>query len=223
MKRLLFLSACLLLAATACQRQQPEPAPAADIRILPVITRATDTDFQDGDAIGVTIVRQGGTYAANDKFTYAGHVFAGGLKWYNESTDPATVKAYYPYSATAPATFTVATDQSAGTSASDFIAAVRENVLPSPEAVVLPFQHKLTCLTVKAVNNSGTTLGDFVLQGLVPVAVIADDYSAQADAAAEPAAIKTCARAEGRYEAIVPPQTATITATVTVGGKELSQ
>jgi len=223
MKRLLYLSACLLLAATACQRQQPEPAPAASIRILPVITKATATDFENGDAIGVTITRESGAYATNAQFTYDGTAFSGSLKWYNESTDPSTIKAYYPYSANGSATFTVATDQSAGTSSSDFIAAVRENVLPSPEAVVLPFQHKLTSITVKAVNNSGTTLGDFVLQGLVPVAVVADDYSAQADATAEPAAIKTCPRSEGKYEAIVPPQTAVITATVTVGGKELSQ
>ena len=141
MKRLLYLSACLLLAATACQRQQPEPAPAASIRILPVITKATATDFENGDAIGVTITRESGAYATNAQFTYDGTAFSGSLKWYNESTDPSTIKAYYPYSANGSATFTVATDQSAGTGASDFIAAIKENVLPSTEAVVLPFRH----------------------------------------------------------------------------------
>lgn len=223
MKRLLFLSACLLLAATACQRQQPEPAPAASIRILPVITKATATDFENGDAIGVTITRESGAYATNAQFTYDGTAFSGSLKWYNESTDPSTIKAYYPYSANGSATFTVATDQSAGTGASDFIAAIKENVLPSTEAVVLPFRHKLTSIAIQVANNSNATLGDFFLKGVIPTAVIADDFSAQADAGAEAAAIKVFKKAEGRYAAIVPPQTAILEVSTTVGGKEVSQ
>lgn len=223
MKRLLYLSACLLLAATACQRQQPEPAPAASIRILPVITKATATDFENGDAIGVTITRESGAYATNAQFTYDGTAFSGSLKWYNESTDPSTIKAYYPYSANGSATFTVATDQSAGTSSSDFIAAIKENVLPSTEAVVLPFRHKLTSIAIQVANNSNATLGDFFLKGVIPTAVIADDFSAQADAGAEAAAIKVFKKAEGRYAAIVPPQTAILEVSTTVGGKEVSQ
>ena len=223
MKRLLFLSACLLMASVACQRQQPEPAPAATIRIVPVITKATETDFENGDAIGVTITRAAGEFASNAQFTFDGTAFTSNLTWYNESTDPATVKAYYPYAAAAPATFTVAADQSAGTSVSDFIAAVKENVLPSSEAIVLPFKHKLTAIAIQVVNNSGAALGDFYLKGVIPTAVIADDFSAQADAAAETAAIKVWKKAEGKYAAIIPPQTAVLEAATTVGGKEVSQ
>lgn len=222
MKRIITLSACVLFAAISCNRQPLPEGPSA-IRFIPVITKATDTDFENSDAIGVTITRESGVYADNAQFTYNGNAFEGNLKWYNESTDPATIKAYYPYAAAAPATFTVATDQSAGTAASDFIAAVKENVLPSADAIVLPFQHKLTSLLIQVVNNSGSALGDFTIKGIIPVAVIADDFSAQADAQAEAVAIKAFQKAEGRYTAIVPPQTAVLEAATTVAGKEVSQ
>lgn len=222
MKRIFTLSACVLFAAISCNRQPLPEGPSA-IRFIPVITKATDTDFENSDAIGVTITRESGVYADNAQFTYNGNAFEGNLKWYNESTDPATIKAYYPYAAAAPATFTVATDQSAGTAASDFIAAVKENVLPSADAIVLPFQHKLTSLLIQVVNNSGSALGDFTIKGIIPVAVIADDFSAQADAQAEAVAIKAFQKAEGRYTAIVPPQTAVLEAATTVAGKEVSQ
>lgn len=225
MKKSLLLLACLLAAAVSCNKQTPQPQPIGEmpIRLVPVITKATATDFENGDAIGVTITRESGAYATNAQFTFDGTAFAGSLTWYNESTDPSTIKAYYPYSANGAATFSVATDQSAGTSASDFIAAIKENVLPSADAVVLPFKHKLTSIAIQVVNNSGAALGDFYLRGVVPAAVIAEDFTATVDATAEAAAIKVFKKAEGQYAAIVPPQTVVLEAATTIGSKEVSQ
>ena len=223
MRKIARLSACLLLAAVACGKQGPQPAPDAPIRLIPVITRATETNFESGDAVGVTILRAGGPYASNARFTYDGTAFNGSVKWYNESTDPATIGAYYPYAEAFDNRFSVALDQSAGIGASDFISAVKENVLPSPDPIVMPFQHKLSLITITVVNNSGSTLGDFVLKGAIPTAVIQEDLSAAVDATVEPADIKVYKKAAGTYAAILPPQTAVLTAATTVSGKELSQ
>ena len=59
MKKILFLSACLL-AVMACEKKavSPETGPQQDqqqqpVRIVPVMTKATQTAFEQGDAIGV--------------------------------------------------------------------------------------------------------------------------------------------------------------------------
>ena len=50
-----------------------------DVRILPVMTKVTDTAFENGDAIGVSINRTAGAYATNEKLTYNGSEFSGSL------------------------------------------------------------------------------------------------------------------------------------------------
>ena len=81
-KVLLFLAFAAALAA--CEKNQvptwtnPDQqavtpdGQAYDVRILPVMTKVTDTAFESGDAIGVSIDRTAGAYATNEKLTYNG-------------------------------------------------------------------------------------------------------------------------------------------------------
>ena len=229
MKRSIFLAACIL-AFAACNNQNstPETPGGASgkspvLRIEPVMTRATDTAFENGDAIGLTVSRASGDYAVNQKLSFNGLEFTSSLLWYPEGTDPATLKAYYPYAETVPVSFSVATDQSDGLSSSDFIAAVKEGVLPTANAVTMPFKHKLTCLTIAITNNAGYTLDAVTLKGIIPTAAIDEAFEATVDAGAEAADIKACRTGDDSFAVIVPPQTVAMTASVTAAGKEMSQ
>ena len=230
MKKILFLSACLL-AVMACEKKgvTPETGPQQDlqqqpVRIVPVMTKATQTAFEQGDAIGVTITRSEGAYATNEKMVFDGSVFSGSLKWYAEGTEGATVAAYYPYAATVPASFTVQADQSAGVSGSDFIAGIKEGVLPSAHAVTVPFKHKLSLLVLNVINNSQGEPTAIAMEGAKLTAKIAADFTATVDEAAAPGSVVAAKVSEGKYVLVVPPQTVSLVATVTTaGGNKLSQ
>ena len=227
MKKSILLAGMALLALLACNKTlKPDPE-AVDfskynVRVEPVITRATETDFETGDRIGLTVTRAAGDFAVNEPLTYDGTAFAGELHWYEEGAEASTLKAYYPYSQTVPTSFTVAADQSAGTASSDFLSAVKENVLPSANAVAMVFQHRLSRLVVTLKNNSGSAIEGVVLKGIIPTAAIDANLLATVDASAAPAAIKAFGEGE-KYYVIVPGQTVAPEVAVTAGGKELSQ
>ena len=231
MKKILFIGATALLTMAACQKGNMAPVNqgetekgALDVRISPVMTKVTQTAFETGDAIGLTITRSAGAYATNEKMTFDGSVFSGSLKWYAEGTDGATLTAYYPYSATAPESFSVKTDQSAGTSESDFVAGIKENVLPSAHAVTIPFKHKLALISISVTNNAEGEITSMTLTGARLTAKIGADYAATADETAAAGSIVAHKTADGNYVAILPPQTVTLAVTVaTAGNKQLSQ
>jgi uncharacterized protein (TIGR02145 family) len=227
MKTNLFWVAAALAALTACNKTPEKEKTPVDfsqyaLRVEPVITRATETNFESGDAVGLTVTRAAGAYATNEKLTYDGAAFSGSLNWYSEGTDEATLKAYYPYSETVPSSFTVAADQSAGTASSDFLSAVKEGVLPTANAVAMVFKHRLSRLVVTVNNLSGAAIESVVFQGAIPTALIADNLTATVDPSANPVDIKAFADGE-KYYAILPAQKVTLTAAVTAGGKVLSQ
>ena len=227
MKKALILAGAAILALVACNKtpkEEPQPVDFSQysVRVEPVITRVTETNFESGDQIGLTIVRAAGVYAENAKLSYDGTAFSGSQNWYSEGTDEATLKAYYPYASAVPTTFTVAADQSAGTASSDFISAVKEGVLPSANAIAMVFKHQLSRLVVTIQNNSGNEIESVVFKGLVPTATIAADLTATVDASAEAIDIKAFADGE-KYYVIVPGQTVAPVMAVTAGGKELTQ
>ena len=135
MKRSIYLAAALLALAACNKDNVKEDYSQYSLTVSPVITRATETNFESGDAIGLSVIRETGSFADNAKLTYDGSQFKSALNWYSDGDVTATLKAYYPYSSSFPASFTVQTDQSAGTSASDFLSAVKEGVKPTAEAV----------------------------------------------------------------------------------------
>ena len=229
MKRSILLAGLALLTLAACQKTpktDPQPVDFSRyaVRLEPVVTRATETNFESGDAIGLTITRTAGAYATNEKLTYDGSAFSGSLNWYSEGTDEATLKAYYPYIDTEdlPTRFTVRADQSKGTASSDFISAVKEGVLPSANAVSVVFKHRLSRLVVTVKNNSGADIERVSFKEIIPVALIDENLTAKVDMNAKWQEITAFGK-DDKYYAIVPGQTVTPTVVVTAGGKELSQ
>ena len=229
MKRTLLLAGVAVLALAACHKnEKPEPRPVDfsqyKIRVEPVITRVTETNFENGDAIGVSVVKPSGDYAANVKLTYDGTAFAGDLNWYEEGELASTLKAYYPYSEGEglPTMFTVQHDQSKGTAASDFVSAVKEDVLPSANAVSMVFKHRLSRLVTTVKNNTGAAIESIVFEEFVPVARIGEDLTAKVADGAKWQPLTPFFQ-DDKYYLIVPAQTVKPVVKVTAGGKTLSQ
>ena len=223
MKKFICLAAIALLAA-ACNKV-PEKTPDYSenaIAVQPVITRATETNFENGDAIGLTVTRATGVHADNARLAFDGTAFKGDVKWYAEGAEGATLAAYYPYAETRPATFTVAADQSAGGASSDFISAVKENVYPTPGEVTMVFKHRLARLVLDVKNMSGSVIDAFTVKGAIPTAVIGADLTATVDGTAAPADIKAWKNGDSWY-VILPAQTVSLTIAATVGDKTLEQ
>lgn len=218
----------LLTALAACEKNDTPPDPQQgkgpyDLRIAPVMTKVTQTAFESGDAIGVTVTRPDGPVASNEKMTYDGSVFSGSLQWYSEEEVGATVAAYYPYSATVPTSFTVQADQTGGISSSDFVAGVKEGVFPSAHAITLPFKHKLCLISLTVVSQAGDPVS-IALEGARLTAKIGADFTATVDEDAQPGTVVAAKLQDGKYFLVVPPQTVAFTAVATAaGGKTLSK
>ena len=229
MKKSVILAGMALLTLAACNKNpkvEPQPVDFSQyaVRVEPVITRATETNFEKGDQIGLSIVRAAGEHATNAQLTYDGSAFSGSLNWYDEGAEESTLKAYYPYKEgeALPTRFTVQSDQSQGTTSSDFVSAVKENVLPTANAVAMVFKHQLTRLVVTIQNNSGAAIESVQFQEIIPVANIGTDLTAKVDENAKWQTITAFADGD-KYYAIVPGQTVAPIVAVTAGGKELTQ
>ena len=229
MKKMMILAGAALLALVACNKTpntEPQPVDFSQykLKVEPVITRVTETNFENGDAIGLAVVRTGGAYAANEKLTYDGSAFSGSLNWYDNGDEACTLKAYYPYKEGEglPTMFSVQQDQTKGTAASDFVSAVKENVLPSANAVSVVFKHQLSRVVTTVKNLSGADIEDIVFEEFVPVATIGADLTAKATDGAKWQPMKPFFK-EDKYYLIVPAQTVKPVVKVTVGGKTLTQ
>ena len=157
MKRYLSISLAVL-AIAACQKPvQPEVAP-GKVLIEPVITKATEVNFENGDKIGFTMTKVNGAeaYADNAALTFDGTVFSGELMWYADAYSEADVYAYYPYNANGtPTAYFVVEDQTDGIAKADLMAAVKKGVLPTPNAITMVFKHLMTKLVINIDNQSG--------------------------------------------------------------------
>lgn len=194
------------------------------VTIMPVMTRATATNFESGDQIGLTITREAGVYADNALLSYNGSVFSGSTMWYEEGAETSTLKAYYPYqSAGVPTSFSVKADQSAGVSSSDFIAGSASDVQPTANAVTIAFKHKLARIVFNVKNNAGYDLTTMKLAGSIPTAKLDADFDATADPSASASEITACKTSDATWEAVVVPQTAAFTVSINASGKEMTQ
>ena len=158
MKRYLILALAALIMAAACQKENTLMQTLGKIQVEPIITKATEVNFEEGDRIGLTVKVEGATedYASNSCFTYAGDLFSGNLEWYADIYTPADFQAYYPYNeAGAPTSYFQHEDQSAGIGAADFMMAVKKDVRPSMNAVAMVFKHMMTKLVINIENESG--------------------------------------------------------------------
>lgn len=231
MKRILFAAAALAVLAGCQKTVEPESVAGGLVKLSPVITKATDVDFEEGDKIGLSIVRNYGeandTYVENQLLTYTDGVFSGSVEWYSEALVPSTLTAYYPYSGNGvPSSFSVNPDQTAGLDSSDFIAGVKTGVTPSVNSVVMPFKHLLTKITLNIDNQSGSDITGVELRGSKTAAAI--DLEKMTAAASEDSAAETIkaheVTANTLFNAIVVPQTVAFELAVTCStGAELTQ
>ena len=226
MKKILIFAATALVLAACAQTEGVNETLKGQLLISPVLTRATDTAFESGDQIGVTITTSDGTvYVTNELLTYADGVFSGDLIWYTGS-ETSTIAAYYPYDESGvPTSFTVATDQTSGVSASDFIAGTASDVTPSESAVTVSFKHQLSKILVKVSNESNYSVSSVKLTGSALTAdVDVAALTASASSASETGAITAYESIEDSlYAAIVVPQTVALGLSVTLSsGTEMT-
>ena len=151
--------------------------------------------------------------------TYDGTAFtASGLSWYNDLNEKSVLTAYYPYAEGGrPDEFTVSSDQTQGNGPSDLLAAVKTDVTPVSAPVGMIFYHVMSQLTIVVSNSSSAVVTGVSVGGLVPTAEI--DYSmpkAAAKSGVAAAEVKACEVKPGAtYRAILAPQQAALTVTVT--------
>ncbi len=186
-------------------------------------TRATDTDFEAGDRMGLTVtLADGAVYLNNEELTCGeGGVFSSSAVWYEDVNAASTLFAYYPYQqgAAAPAEFAVAADQRGdGYAASDLIVGTKTGVTPTSLATPMTFKHKMARLIVEITENkAGSPIRTVEIGGVVCKASI-DAATGVVTAAADAAPSSTVAHeatAEKLYYALVVPQNG-VKPTVTV-------
>ena len=227
-KSLTFIFAAALL--VSCQQEENETLTPANSRITisPVITRATEVNFETGDKIGVTIIQNGDfVYAENKLMTFNDGVFAGDLLWYPEGNDKSQIVAYYPYrEGNTPTSFSVEADQTTGYGASDLMAASNKDVLPTVNTITMNFKHLLTKLVINVTKEVEANITSIALKGSIPTATL-DLAALTVTADANVAATNITAQVvetNKTYRALIVPQTVALTLEVaTSDGKTLSQ
>lgn len=216
MRKILFMALAVLIAAGCAESEKGTLC----VKIAPAIrTRVTGLHFDTGDRIGLTISKGSALYAENVPMTYDGTAFtASGLSWYNDLNEKSVLTAYYPYAEGGrPDEFTVSSDQTQGNGPSDLLAAVKTDVTPVSAPVGMIFYHVMSQLTIVVSNSSSAVVTGVSVGGLVPTAEI--DYSmpkAAAKSGVAAAEVKACEVKPGAtYRAILAPQQAALTVTVT--------
>lgn len=213
----------------ACSKEESGPSGPMQLTIDPTITRATEVDFETGDAIGVTVTTAAEAYVTNRKFVYGSDSrFAGeeSLLWYEDVNAPATLFAYYPYSDPAPSEFTVKADQGGdGYDASDLMTALKTGVYPTKNAVGMTFRHKMSRLVFTIDNETDFPVTQLVVTGTIGTAVIdaaANTVTVKSDAATQDITAREVT-ANSKYYALVVPQSAKFSVTVTTAEGTRSQ
>lgn len=222
MKTKTFLMAAVtVLMAAACNKEQNGLDLRRTIAIDPVVTRATETDFEAGDKVGLTITRGSEVYASNQCMTHDGNRFTSDLYWYTEGEQTSKFVAYYPYASTIPSTFSVAADQSGeGYGSSDLMSAVKTDVVPQGSVTML-FKHMMTRVVVEIDNQVGAAISNVSLQNAILSSTV--DFDNQtvslAEGTAQDITMHTL-EANSRYCAIVVPQTVGFKLSFTVNGEK---
>lgn len=226
LRSIFYATATGLFLMTACKESPAEePIIPSDSPLMIKVsaamyqfTKATDTAFEDGDAIGLYIFNPE-TYVDNGKFTYNSGALTSATpyEWYEDENLEATLAAYYPYEANAyGGTFTVNADQSSHAlyTASDLMLA-KATSKPTEEAVVLPFKHVLSKITLTIDNQLGEDIKDVYFAGIKgQVTFDVKDASTVAASGSE-GTIKACKASDNTWSLIIAPQTASPTLAVT--------
>ena len=215
------------LAFAACQSTAEPEAVSGKLVIEPVITKATEVNFEDGDMIGLTVVAEGAAeaYAANECMAYAADVFSGDLEWYADVYTKANLYAYFPYNAQgAPTAYFQVEDQSQGIGAADFMMAAKKGVLPTQNAVTMVFKHMMTKLVINIDNQSGTEVQKVeIMSGAAGVDLDYENMAVAPLSGAVPAVMLQTTAYESvsgkTWQMILVPQTAPLELCVTLSNK----
>lgn len=179
-----FALMAMVFAIGACDEMGVPSSPASDnlfqIEAVPAgdFTRATDTAFEDGDALSVSVFK--GTlmeyWIGNGKFTKTANGFVADQNYYwYEGTDVCTIVGFYPYASyTAESilsegiNFCVKSDQSthAGYTASDLMVSLSNNVTPTTDKVTLTFNHLLSKVVVDVKNETSSEIANVYFDGV---------------------------------------------------------
>lgn len=211
----LLIGALAVVAAAACGGHQETEAVPAQVRIEPVITRATEVNFENGDRIGLSVVKDDGSvYAENEPMTYGDGAFAGDLKWYADGGVTSSLSAYYPYSeAGYPSSWTVGSDQRSGAGAWDLMLAAKQSVKPQEAPVVMDFHHQLSQVILKVEGDGPASISKAELKGLLTTIHFSDGTSS-ADGQKGDIIMEEVTPGK-RFRAIVVPQTMAFGVSVT--------
>lgn len=186
MKKIILFSVALCALFTSCSKGSegivPDPVPPSieskkiPISISTQITRATDTDFERDDKVGLYVVNYNGStsgtlvssgnHVDNMRFTYSGswtpdeEIF-----WKDESTK-ADFYIYYPYTTNisniSALPIAVKTDQSneVNYKASDFLWGKTAGIAPTKNAVSMMVKHLTSNIIIKLVPGDGYSVDD---------------------------------------------------------------
>lgn len=221
MKKLLVSMAIIAIGFSACSKDV-EPTAAGDMRVAidPTITRANETDFEKGDQIGVTITTPNATYADNKKFIFGDDkkfMAEDHLLWYEDINAKSSLFAYYPYQTTTPTEFTVAANQNdMGYEASNYMSALKTDVLPSIKAVPMTFKHKMVRLVINLTNETEYPVEQIIVKNTIGTATIhlADNTLSAKEGGAMLDITARQITPNVKYMALVVPQSASIKITV---------
>lgn len=196
MKKILFISAVLVVALASCTKEHSPMTVSSDEIVFNVsmadssapVSRATASAFEAGDAISLYAVEYdgatqmplqiGGNYLNNEKLTYSGSAWSSASKLY-WSAKACDFYAFYPYQAGIGSMeeypFSVAADQNgAGYEASDLLYAKAENVTKAAGSVNLQFSHMMSKCVVKLEKGPK-------FEGEIPEDVVAHVYNTTTD------------------------------------------
>lgn len=249
MKKILTMAAVAAMAFTACSKDEGgADAGSSPVRITPTIanpsltpkgvaakgvTRATDTDFELNDKVGLTITMSadGKDFVSNKLMTFDGADFTTeGLLWYEDINATSTLFAYYPWQegAAVPTEFSVKADQSDDNyTASDLITAVKSGVKPTLSATQMTFKHKTSRIVIDVTNESGFDITSIVVKGAVGTGVVdpaTGNFTAKADAEPFDVTANTATANKVYYALLVPQNGVRLEVTVTTAdGKKRTQ
>ena len=193
-------------------------------------TKATDTAFEENDAIGVNIFTPE-CYLYNAKYTFSNGALAAATpnEWYEDEDLEATITAVYPFnhalnSYLGTDSFTVNADQSTkdGYTMSDLLFAVTKSK-PTEDAVKLPFKHALSKIVVTLDNQLGEEIAQLWFTDVLGTVSYdpKDPFSMTTSGSA--GTIKAYKSGQDTWQLIIVPQTASPKlALTTASGKQFT-
>ena len=226
MKRYITFVMAALAFASCQQPVEPQVVP-GKVQVEPVITKATEVNFETGDQIGLTITKVNAAekHADNALLTFNGTVFTGELMWYNDANSESDVYAYYPYDAEGtPSVYEAVVDQATGIGAADLMAAKKTGVLPTVNAITMTFKHLMTKVVVNIDNQSGAAVEKVELTG-TPASATVNVAELTVVPAEETVAVNAYEATAGQvWQAIIVPGTVKMSLVVSLSnGKNMVQ